>query len=138
MRARTWAPSRDSWRKTGGPGRWDGGNVVPYYENDVWIEGDYHLSSQAGRWDAAVNAWVQDNVTSPCIDAGDPGTAVGWEPFPNGGLVNMGYFGGTDQASKSWFGGPVCDTPVAGDINGDCKVNLRDLALLCSHWLAGN
>ncbi|MHC4694548.1 MAG: right-handed parallel beta-helix repeat-containing protein, partial [Planctomycetota bacterium] len=39
--------------------------------DDVWIEGDYHLKSQAGRWDANSQSWVQDDVTSPCIDAGD-------------------------------------------------------------------
>src|SRR3990172_4589049 len=38
----------------------------------VWMPGDYHLMSQAGRWDPVVNAWVMDALTSPCIDAGDP------------------------------------------------------------------
>jgi hypothetical protein len=42
-----------------------------------------------------------DNVTSPCIDAGDPNSPVAFEPFPNGGIVNMGANGGTGQASKS-------------------------------------
>ena len=45
--------------------------------------------------------WVQDEVTSPCIDAGDPTTAVGPEPFPNGGRISMGAYGGTAEASKS-------------------------------------
>jgi hypothetical protein len=34
--------------------------------------GDYHLQSQAGRWDPTRMAWVTDSVTSPCIDAGHP------------------------------------------------------------------
>ena len=97
--------------------------------------GDYHLKSQAGRWVAASQSWVQDDVTSPCIDAGDPAGLIGWEPFPNGAVINMGAYGGTAEASKSWFEGPVCDTPVAGDLNGDCAVNLIDLAILTSHWL---
>ncbi len=63
--------------------------------------GDYHLKSQAGRWDADSQSWVVDDVTSPCIDAGDPGTPVGLEPLPNGGIINMGAYGGTDEASKS-------------------------------------
>jgi hypothetical protein len=62
---------------------------------------DYHLKSQAGRWDLAETAWVVDEVTSPCIDAGNPATNYSKEPQPNGGRVNMGAYGGTDQASKS-------------------------------------
>ncbi len=63
--------------------------------------GDYHLKSQAGRWDPASQSWVIDDVTSPCIDSGDPSTPIGMEPPPNGGIINMGAYGGTAQASKS-------------------------------------
>jgi len=63
--------------------------------------GDYHLKSQAGRWDPGSQAWVLDDVTSPCIDAGDVSTPIGLEPSPNGGVVNMGAYGGTAEASKS-------------------------------------
>ncbi len=63
--------------------------------------GDYHLKSQAGRWDENTQTWVIDDVTSLCIDAGDPSTPVGLEPLPNGGIINMGAYGGTDEASKS-------------------------------------
>jgi len=97
--------------------------------------GDYHLKSQAGRWDPVAGVWVKDDVTSPCIDAGDPAALVGLEPFPNGGMVNMGAYGGTAQASKSWFGGSVCEAITAGDINGDCRVNLVDLGIMARHWL---
>jgi parallel beta-helix repeat protein len=38
---------------------------------------------------------------SPCIDAGDPSASVGLEPEPNGGIINMGAYGGTSEASKS-------------------------------------
>jgi len=57
------------------PGIWD---------NGTWIEGDYHLA-----------------VGSPCIDAGDPSTPVGFEPEPNGGRINLGVYGGTADASLS-------------------------------------
>jgi hypothetical protein len=116
-------------------GHWDTNTAPDISHEYVWTNGDYHLKSQAGRWDPAAKAWVQDTVTSPCIDAGDPSAAIMYEPFPNGGVVNMGADGGTAQASKSWFGGPVCDTIVAGDINGDCAVNLADFAILAGHWL---
>jgi phosphotriesterase-related protein len=75
--------------------------------SSVWIEGDYHLKSEAGRWDPVSESWIADNVTSPCIDAGDPNMPVGDEPDPNGGRINMGAYGGTAEASKSpaysWF-----------------------------------
>jgi beta propeller repeat protein/parallel beta-helix repeat protein len=63
--------------------------------------GDYHLKSQAGRWHSGSGAWVSDELTSSCIDAGNPGSAIGLEPDPNGSVINMGAYGGTDQASKS-------------------------------------
>jgi hypothetical protein len=97
--------------------------------------GDYHLKSQAGRWDANEGRWTKDDVTSPCIDAGDPASPIGYEPFPNGGIINMGAYGGTAEASKSYFGEPICETIIASDINGDCKVNFRDLAFMAFHWL---
>ena len=73
----------------------------------VWIEGDYHLQSQMGRYSSERRRWVLDSVTSPCIDAGDPCSPVGGEPSPNGGIVNMGAYGGTAEASKSWSDAPV-------------------------------
>jgi len=100
--------------------------------------GDYHLKSQAGRWDANEGGWTKDDVTSLCIDAGNPASPIGLEPFPNGGRINMGAYGGTAEASKSYFGEPPCQSIVAGDINGDCIVNLKDFAIMAAHWLAEN
>ena len=117
---------------------WIGGgigniNAVPRFINPN--NGDYHLKSQAGRYDPNSQSWVQDDVTSPCIDAGDLLSPIGQEPFPNGGIINMGAYGGTAEASKSYFGQPVCETIVAGDINGDCIVNYKDFALMALNWL---
>ena len=112
------------------PGHWDS-EVTP----TSWADGDCHLKSQGGRWDPDAGVWVQDDVTSPCIDAGDPNSPIGLEPFPNGGRINMGAYGGTAEASKSYFGEPVCETVIAGDINGDCRVDFRDLQIMAGHWL---
>jgi hypothetical protein len=81
------------------PGRWtDAG----------WVEGDYHLKSQGWRWNAQTGAWVSDDVTSPCIDAGSPSASLLDEPVtipgvPDASVVNtqidMGAYGGTSQAS---------------------------------------
>ncbi|UCD52074.1 MAG: right-handed parallel beta-helix repeat-containing protein, partial [Phycisphaerales bacterium] len=117
------------------PGYWDPNGTPDDPQDDFSIAGDYHLKSQAGRWDEASGSWVQDDVTSPCIDAGDPNSPIMYEPFPSGGVVNMGAYGGTTQASKSYFGEPLCETIIAGDINGDCRVDLADIIILLDHWL---
>ncbi|MBN1505699.1 MAG: right-handed parallel beta-helix repeat-containing protein [Sedimentisphaerales bacterium] len=75
--------------------------VDPNSPNAIWIDGDYHLKSQAGRWDPNSQSWVVDDATSPCIDGGDPNSPVGDEPQPNGGRINMGAYGGTIEASLS-------------------------------------
>lgn len=64
--------------------------------------GDYHLKSQAGRWDTESQTWVMDELTSPCIDAGDPASDWTAELWPHGERINMGAFGGTPQASMSF------------------------------------
>jgi hypothetical protein len=119
------------------PGYWDPNGTPQYPNDDFWVDGDYHLKSQAGRWDPNTQTWIIDEVTSPCIDAGDPASPIGPEPFPNGGIINMGAYGGTAEASKSYFNKPPCDTIVAGDINGDCAVDSKDFALMALHWLGG-
>lgn len=74
----------------------------------VWLPGDYHLRSRGWRWDAQQASWVSDDVTSPCIDAGDPASELYDElltaPHDVGGAVinqriNMGAYGGTAEAS---------------------------------------
>jgi len=116
-------------------GHWDDNDTPEETWDDFYVSGDYHLKSQGGRWDANEGRWVIDDLTSPCIDAGDPMSPIGYEPFPNGGIINMGAYGGTAEASKSYFGKPPCATIVAGDVNGDCKVNFLDFRLMALHWL---
>ncbi len=113
---------------------WDESNidVEPCFADPT--NNDFHLKSQTARWNQYSQTWVKDDITSPCIDAGDPMSAIGWELFPNGGFVNMGAYGGTFNASKSYFGEPVCETIVAGDINGDGQVNRADLEIMALHW----
>lgn len=124
------------------PGHWvdsrDPNIVVdPNHDYASWVNGDYHVKSQGGRYDPSMQTWVEDDVTSLCIDAGAPNSSLGPEPFPNGGRRNIGVYGGTAEASKSYFGKPLCETIVAGDINGDCIVNGLDFSLMGTHWLGG-
>ncbi len=117
------------------PGYWDQNGTPEDTDDDFWVDGDYHLQSQAGHWDRESQTWMQDNITSTCIDAGDPNSPIGTEPFPNGGRVNMGAYGACDKAGKSYFNKPVCEVILAGDINGDCVVDFEDLMIIIAHWM---
>jgi beta propeller repeat protein len=77
-----------------------------WIEEAVWMPGDYHLKSRGWRWDQGSGSWVSDEVTSPCIDAGDPSSELLLEPLtaPQGGeiinhRIDMGVYGGTAEAS---------------------------------------
>ncbi|MEE9365283.1 MAG: leucine-rich repeat domain-containing protein [Dehalococcoidales bacterium] len=83
------------------PGGWDDNGTPADTGDDIWIDGDYHLKSRAGHWDPVGQVWVKDSVNSPCIDAGDPADDVANEALPNGGIINMGVYGGTNEASLS-------------------------------------
>jgi predicted outer membrane repeat protein len=92
------------------------GNI---YSNPLFVDaanGDYHLKSEGWRWNTNSQSWTWDDVTSRCIDAGDPSFPVGDElmsvprdPDNTYGVnryINMGAFGGTCQASmppRDWL-----------------------------------
>ena len=48
---------------------------------------------------AATGAYANDAASSPGIAAGNPATPIGAEPSPNGGIVEIGAYGGTSQSS---------------------------------------
>jgi hypothetical protein len=54
--------------------------------------------------------WFLDEVTSPCVDGGDPNVNVSNEPMPNGGRINMGAYGDTAYASMS-------EWPIPDDVS---------------------
>jgi hypothetical protein len=93
--------------------------------------GDYHLKSQAGRWDPNSGSWVTDANTSPCIDAGNPGCPLGDEPSDaNNVRINMGAYGGTAEASKT-----PSDWRSIADLTNDWAVDIYDLGVLVGYWL---
>lgn len=86
------------------------GNIAvdPLFADET--NGDYHLKSKEGRWNGT--AWVTDNLTSPCINAGNPDDDYSKEPSPNGDRINMGTYGNTSEASKGSENAPP---PVSMD-----------------------
>jgi hypothetical protein len=92
---------------------------------------DYHLKSLGGRWDPNSQTWVQDNVTSLCIDAGNPGCPLADEPNDlNNIRINMGAYGGTAEASKS-----PANWALLADLTNEGKVNSSDLGAFVDNWL---
>lgn len=58
---------------------------------------DYHLKSIYGRY--LGGEWITtDTENSPCINAGDPSSSAGME---SDSRIDIGIWGGTEQASKS-------------------------------------
>ncbi len=110
-------------------GFWDT-NGTTDESDDFWVDGDYHIKSKAGRWDPNQQRWVKDSLTGPCIDAGDPNSALTAELWPHGNRVNIGAYGNTAQASWS-----LSDVGNIADLNYDGWVDNKDMALLTGKWL---
>ena len=101
----------------------------PYFVDPC--NGDYHLKSQAGRWDSDSQTWVQDSLTSRCIDAGNPGFPMGDEPVDmNNVRINIGAYGGTIEASKT-----PADLSLLADLTNDGAVDYLDLYHWSNYWL---
>jgi hypothetical protein len=98
--------------------------------------GDFHISSERGRYWPQFDIWVLDKFTSPCIDAGDPKAKVMNEPIPHGSRINIGAYGGTTEASLSpWQtlplpGQATIHSPLDGQHTDDLSVMLT--------WIPGD
>jgi hypothetical protein len=110
-------------------GYWDDRGTLETGD-DVWVNGDYHLKSQVGRWDGEARQWVRDKVTSPCIDAGQPSSDWTAELWPHGMRVNLGAYGSTPQASLS-----PTTLGRRADLDHDEQVGPPDLARIAQNWL---
>ena len=113
------------------------GGVGNISDNPLFVEPnskDYHLKSEGWRWDKSQLKWTHDNVTSPCIDAGNPGSPLFDEPENIDGdisnhwgqniRINIGAYGGTSQASMAPSG-----FSLLADINNDGIVNIKDYSI---------
>jgi len=116
-------------------GYWDP-NATPEETDDFWVDGDFHLKSQAGRWSPDDQEWIADAVTSLCIDAGDPDSDWTEELWPHGRHANIGAYGRRAQASMS-----LSEAGNLADLNPDIDdandwVDHSDLALFTEKWLS--
>ena len=112
---------------------WTGGGLGNIRSDPQFVDPtgeDFHLKSRAGRWDAAGETWVQDDVTSPCIDRGDTNSDWTGELWPHGKRINIGAYGGTAEASMS-----QSSEGNAADCNYDDAVNGTDLEMIAEKWL---
>ncbi|NQV34626.1 MAG: hypothetical protein HQ515_18175 [Phycisphaeraceae bacterium] len=72
-------------------------NVDPLFMDSK--NNDYRLRTRQGRYEWAIDQWLYDEQTSPCVNGGDPAMDYSQEPYPNGERTNMGAFGNTVYAS---------------------------------------
>jgi hypothetical protein len=101
---------------------------------------DFHEMSKSGSWHNAASDWVVDGTHSVCIDAGDPGDSVGVEPAPNGGIINMGAYGGTMFASKTWAPPAATESPVVAALGAGIvrRENARMWGQVVDSKISGN
>ncbi|HEV8292420.1 MAG TPA: right-handed parallel beta-helix repeat-containing protein, partial [Tepidisphaeraceae bacterium] len=91
---------------------------------------DLHVQSQAGSFHGGALAPISvdgglpvfvvateivDVSQSPAIDRGDASDAFANEPTPNGGFINLGFEGNTNQASKSPASYMLVTVPDGGE-----------------------
>ncbi|MBC8379577.1 MAG: hypothetical protein H8E62_10420 [Planctomycetes bacterium] len=124
----------------GGPGNITGDPLFADTSSADPAEWDLHLKSEGWRWDASGGQWTWDDETSPCIDAGNPGMALGDEPITldvdplnrwgENIRINMGAYGSTSEAGMAPPGWALlCDLDNSGN------VNLSDFAPLAAAWM---
>lgn len=115
------------------PGYWDVNNTPDDANDDFYVQGDYHLKSEIGRWDPNLKQWVCDAVTSPCIDRGSLLSAGDAESWPHGSFANLGAYGRTCEASLS-----TSNVGLPGDFDCDGRLAANDLQALARDWLMAN
>jgi len=87
------------WQARGQDGNGIGTNTDPLLANPDGY--DFHERSRGGRFQPGTG-WVTDGASSLAIDTGDLADPVGDETSPNGGVINIGGYGGTVQASRTF------------------------------------
>lgn len=109
-----WYTMLPDWQTATG---WDGHSLSGDPRFVDVDDGDWHLKSPGGSYHGGM--WTANSADSPGLDAGDPGDDASLEPVPNGWRVNLGTYGGTEQASmRSPLGPCIADSDGDGDVDG--------------------
>jgi len=108
----------------------DIGNVVT---NPLFADRKHwHLASVAGQYTNGFfngGTWRQGTTNSPLIDTGYPQAAWTNEPDPNGFLRNMGAYGNTITASKTYLESPGVFTTLTVYAHTPVSVGLTNAVL---------
>lgn len=145
------------------PGYWDNNGTPSNPDDDIWVDGDYHLTTYSLCRDAGDNAAVtgttdldgNPRVSHLTVDMGayefqdDDGDGVvdsldvcpGFndnldddaDGVPNGCDICSGFDDNLDDNGNGIPNG--CDVCPGADYSGDCKVNLDDYAIMALAWL---
>ena len=81
-------------------------SIEPLFVDSIY----YHLQSRQGNYVGGYfsgGSWDSDLDDSPLIDAGDPESDWSREPYPHGRCANMGAYGNTAVASKTFIRGTL-------------------------------
>jgi cyclophilin family peptidyl-prolyl cis-trans isomerase len=117
------------YKESGCSANWGIGNldINPSFVDAA--NNDYHLQSRQRQWKDA-NGWMQGTRTSVCIDAGNPGSGLGYESDqPTNVRIDMGSYGGTTKASIA-----PTDWRLRADIDNDGATNGVDFAWFAHFW----
>lgn len=68
---------------------------------------DVHCKSTGGYYKNDGNLYTDATTSSYAVDTGDPESAYAEEGEPNGGRINLGVYGNTAEAAKSFVGHPT-------------------------------
>ncbi len=98
------------------------GNIVVWQDNrnNNWDIFGYNLTTQK---EFQITDESHDQ-TNPAIS----GNVVVWQDNRNGNSEIYAVV--LDGPEVAW-----CTSRIAGDANGDCKIDFEDFAIMASHWL---
>jgi len=109
------------------------GHYMRVYSDGVWVADSNSDPNPSYRW-GDINQPYEG--TEGNISIGYDGTG---DRYWGGDIDELRVYNfvlSDAQVEYIFTGEPVCVTPLAGDISGDCEVGLDDLALAATEWLA--
>ena len=109
-------------------------NIDYNLDNNIDVEDLVYIADNFLK-EYDVDGFVLDSVTSPCINAGDIDARYDYssELMENGLRINMGAYGGTDQASKS--DSTDATYTLLADLDGDGEMIIVDYNIFYDFYI---